>query len=100
MIKHIVFWKLKDSHEGKTKPEIADDLRIRITKLCESISTMKKFDVAVIGDENEMAVDLVLYSEFDSWEGLRTYAEHPDHVAFKSYIQERRTERRVADYEV
>ncbi|MAT40339.1 MAG: stress responsive protein, partial [Ectothiorhodospiraceae bacterium] len=41
MIKHIVFWKLKDSHEGKTKPEIADDLRIRITKLCESISTMK-----------------------------------------------------------
>jgi hypothetical protein len=46
------------------------------------------------------AADLMLYSEFDTWQSLRNYEEHPLHINLRALISPLRAERRVVDYEL
>jgi len=49
---------------------------------------------------SDTACDVVLYSEFESRAALDGYQEHPAHLEMAKFIADRRSERRIADYEV
>ena len=44
--------------------------------------------------------DIILDSEFDSLQDLKTYAVHPEHLKVGAYISKVRTSRAAIDYEL
>ena len=100
MIKHIIMWKLRDSAEGYSKAENAQRMKQQIEAMGQRIPEIKYLEVGINISPSPDAFDIVLYSEFESEDGLKTYQDHPAHLAFKEFIGEIRIEKRVVDYEV
>jgi len=99
VIKHIVMWKLKDSHNGESKSEIIDHIKKILEELNSKISEIVELEVGINFNPSDAAYDVVLYSTFNSREDLDIYQKHPDHLNVAGYISEVRTERTVVDYE-
>lgn len=99
MVKHIVMWRLKDEALGATKEENALKLKETLLALRNEIDELKAVDVGINFNPSEAAFDVVLYSEFESKEGLEAYQKHPEHVKIVEFVGEIRTDRAVVDYE-
>lgn len=97
MIKHIVCWKVDDASLCSKYCEDAADL---LDQIRQQITGLIHLELAVDQSRTEASADLVLYSEFESWDALKHYDQHPLHQEFKDYLGPHRKERRVADYEV
>lgn len=97
MIKHIVCWRVDDPALSQQYCDGAAEL---LQHMREEIAGLLTLELAVDKSRTDMSADLVLYSEFESWEALAHYDQHPLHQQFKDYLGPHRTERRVADYEV
>nr|NIP29005.1 Dabb family protein [Candidatus Dadabacteria bacterium]NIQ12849.1 Dabb family protein [Candidatus Dadabacteria bacterium] len=80
MIKHIVMWKLKDTHNGLEKKDNALKLKKELEDLKNKIVEIQEIEVGINFNESEAACDVVLYSSFNSKEDLTTYQKHPDHM--------------------
>jgi hypothetical protein len=100
MIKHIVFWKLKDQANGSDKAENAQQIKEKLEALNGQIEGLIHLEVGLDFLHSPESVDLVLYSEFESKDALNYYANHPLHKAVMPFIAEARSERRVVDYEM
>lgn len=100
MIKHIVFWKLKDEANGMSKAENAAAIKQKLEDLNGKIEGCLKLEVGFDFLHSPESADVVLYSEFESKAALEFYANHPLHKAVMPFIAEARSERRVVDYEV
>ncbi len=99
MVKHIVFWKLKDEANGMSKAENAAAIKQKLEDLNGKIEGCIKLEVGFDFLHSAESADIVLYSEFESKEALDFYANHPLHKAVMPFIAEARSERRVVDYE-
>ena len=100
MIKHIVIWKLKDDADGFSKDENIQRIKKGLEKLTLTIKEIKKLEVGINFNQTENAYDIILYSEFNSKDALNTYQVHPDHIKFKEFINNLRTDVRVVDYKI
>lgn len=100
MIKHIVFWKLKEEANGMSKEENAKAIKQKLEDLNGKIEGCLKLEVGFDFLQSAESADVVLYSEFRDKEALEFYAAHPLHKAVMPFIAEARSERRVVDYEV
>lgn len=100
MIKHIVMWKLKDSHGGLNKTEIAEKLKLQLEALKSKIPQIKEIEAGINFNPSPASYDVVLYSSFESREDLEIYQKHPDHMKVAEFVSEIRTERCVVDYEL
>ena len=100
MIKHIVFWKLKEEANGLNREENAKAIKQKLEDLNGKIEGCIKLEVGFDFLHSPESADVVLYSEFESREALAYYADHPLHKAVMPFIAEARSERRVVDYEV
>ena len=99
MIRHIVFWKLRSElRQGPGVPDAAQ-LEPSLEAMRTGIAGLRHVELRRNALESAEGADLVLYSEFDSWEALNAYQTHPLHEDFKKLIGPLRTERRVADFE-
>jgi len=99
MVKHIVFWKLKDEANGMSKLENATAIKQKLEDLNGKIEGCIKLEVGFDFLHSAESADVVLYSEFENKEALDFYANHPLHKAVMPFIAEARSERRVVDYE-
>lgn len=99
MVKHIVFWKLKDEANGMSKLENATAIKQKLEDLNGKIEGCIKLEVGFDFLQSAESADVVLYSEFENKEALYFYANHPLHKAVMPFIAEARSERRVVDYE-
>ena len=100
MIKHIVFWTLKDNAAGKSKIENAAELKRVLEGLGDKINVIDKIEVGINVNDSEAAFDVALYSVFDSLDALETYQKHPEHQKVVSFVNEIREKRAVVDYEI
>ncbi|OYU95122.1 MAG: stress responsive protein [Bacteroidetes bacterium B1(2017)] len=100
MIKHIVFWKLKEQANNLNKEENALEIKTKLEALNGQIEGLLSLEVGRDFLGSAESADLVLYSEFESKEALDYYQNHPLHKAIMPFIGEARSERRVVDYEV
>ena len=96
MIKHIVFWRLKDD----AKAENAERIKQVAEALKDKIPEIVSIEIGINIDESDAAWDVALYSEFATPEDLAAYQVHPDHLELGKMIAEVRTDRAVVDYEV
>lgn len=100
MIKHIVLFKLLDEAEGKSKLENAMLLKEQLEALKDVIPEISKIKVYINHvDAAQDNYDIVLDSEFASFEDLGIYSRHPEHVKIGKYLQKVRMSRSAIDYE-
>ncbi|MDD4922014.1 MAG: Dabb family protein [Bacteroidales bacterium] len=100
MIKHIVFWKLKEEALGHDKATNALLIKEKLEALNGQIEGLIKAEVGIDFEGSDMAADVALYTEFASKEDLAFYQQHPKHKAVQAFVGEVRLARQVVDYEV
>lgn len=96
MVKHIVFWNLKEEAEQGLK--VANALKIKegLEGLVGVVPGLLKAEVGIGIPENGW--DLCLYSEFDSKEHLAAYRKHPAHKKVQEFVHQVITGRAACDY--
>ena len=100
MVKHIVFWRLKEFAEGSKKQENALKVKAMLENMRGKIPGMLKLEVGLDFDGSDTASDISLYTEFESRNALDAYQIHSEHMKVKEFLPLVRSERRVVDYEV
>lgn len=98
MVKHIVFWKLKEEAHGNNKAANAVLIKEKLESLAGQIDGLLKIEVGINFLEGNY--DLALYSELEKKETLDIYQNHPKHQALLPFIREAVEDRKAVDYEV
>jgi hypothetical protein len=100
MVRHIVLFKLADEAEGRSKVENALIIKERLEELKNTIPVIRKIEVKInLSEASADNHDVILESEFDTLEDVRTYAVHPEHIKVGEFIAKVRTSRAAIDYE-
>ena len=99
MVKHIVFWRLKDEADGAGKAENALKVKMALEALRGRVPGLLHLEVGVGFGRSEADYDLALYSEFADRAALEAYQRHPEHVAAAALVGRVRSTRAVVDYE-
>ena len=100
MIKHVVFFRLLDEAEGKTKLENAQIIRDGLLALRDKIDVLVDETVGInIPNAKNTDHDICLTCTFKTWEDLDAYATHPEHVKVAQYIGKCKAARSAVDYE-
>ena len=100
MLKHVVMWKLKDNAAGNSKAENAREMKRRLETLAQAIPEIRRLEVGLNIKDSDRAMDVVLYSEFESLETLAAYSGHPAHQEVVTFVREIAAETRVVDYQL
>lgn len=95
MIKHIVFWNIRDDAEKQNNME---KMRELLTSLVGIVPGLVSAEVGF--NYNPKGFDVALYSVFDSKEALESYQIHPAHLAVKKFVHSVIIDRVCADYEI
>lgn len=94
MIKHIVFWNVRDDEK---KQDNMAEMRKRLTSLVGKVDGLISAEVGF--NYNPKGYDLALYSVFKDKESLDGYQVHPEHLKVKEFVHSVITDRCVVDYE-
>jgi hypothetical protein len=99
MLKHIVFWKLKEQAHGNNKTANASLIKEKLEALGGKIDGLLHIEVGcdVLGGTN---YDLALYAELTDKTALDRYQSHPLHQAVLPFVREAAADRKAVDYEV
>lgn len=81
MITHIVFLKLKDKAN-------AEAVKARLDAFPAQIAEIKTYEVGIDEIDTARSFHLSLYSQFDSYDTLKIYNEHPAHIEVLGFIRE------------
>jgi len=94
MVKHIVMFDFKDENKEANLLKAKEVLEALLGK----VPSLKKMEVGINFSEEERAMDLSLYSEFDDAVGLAEYAVHPEHLEVVKFIKSVAIASKVSDY--
>ena len=97
MIKHIVLFKLKNDIEPGQKEALKQDFKRALEALSGKIDCLRSIKVG-LNDNPEESFDIALTTTFDTFDDLRHYANHPDHLAAAAIIKEAKEARACVDY--
>ena len=88
MLKHVVWWTLKEEAEGKSAAENATALVALLKNLEGRIPSLLSLDVsAAMASTTTEACDVILVSTHEDEAGLEAYAKHPEHVACLGFVK-------------
>lgn len=97
MIRHIVFWNLKEENKAETALKIKQDLEA----LKGKIPGLLHIEVGINSpDAPQDNWDVVLNSDFENIDALNAYQVHPLHKEAAVFIGSVRTARACVDYEI
>lgn len=97
MVKHIVFWQLKEE-EAPRAAAIAGDLRALFQAL---LGVVEGLEAIELGENyNNGPYQLALYCAFSSRQAEQAYQTHPAHLAIKQIVHTLVCGRAAVDYEV
>ncbi len=101
MLKHIVWWTLKEEAENATAKENALKIKEIAEALVGKIDGLESLEVAItISETSTVDADVVLQSVHTSKEALQIYAEHPEHQKVGVFIKKVVASRGALDYEI
>ncbi len=96
-------WKLKDSANGKSKQENAQELKSRLEALVGKIDVLRSLEVGINdlytdASYTDASYDMVLTTTFDNEADMKAYATNPLHVAVSNFCKTIRESRVTVDY--
>ena len=99
MIRHIVMFKLTEFETPADKQAKMQEIKTGLEALIDKIDVLRMIRVDFNVNPEE-AWDVILTTELDSLEDVKTYATHPEHVAIsKGIIGPVKADRACVDYE-
>lgn len=99
MVKHIVWFTLKDEAEGASAAENAAKMVSMLTALNGEIPTLHSIEAsAAVLETSTEPVGVILQTVHDDAEGLNAYNIHPKHQECVKFIKEVVSSRRAIDY--
>lgn len=99
MIRHVCMFEFLDFAEGRTRAENVAITKAMLEALPAKIDWIRASTVAVgAPDQPAGNWDLLLISDFDSFEDLERYRVHPDHVAVGTFMKPVRRARSCVDF--
>ena len=99
--KHIVMWKFKEQHNGKSALENARWMKEQLEGLVGVVPELLSAEVGISPALEQAAsgeYDACLVSTFASPEALAAYKVHPKHKAISAYCKEARVKRLAFDW--
>ena len=99
VVKHIVMWDLRDD-SAQSKSHLIALIQNKFESLLGKIPGLLHMEIGVDASHADYACDVVLYSEFDSYESLASYANHPAHLQIRQELEGIRIARHQVDYVV
>ncbi len=101
MIKHIVWWTLKDEASGNLAKENAIIIKKMLEDLQGKIDGLLTIEVSFsIKESTTVPISVVLQSVHGSEEDLKAYGCHPLHLEVGKFIKEVVLTRNAIDYEI
>ncbi len=101
MYKHIVLWKLKETAEGKSREELALEVKRRLDELPTHIPEIVSYETGInIGDYGASFYDVSVVSVFENKDTFWAYTKYPIHDAAVAYIQSVTEAEEIVDYEL
>jgi hypothetical protein len=97
MIKHIVMWNVR-GETPEEKQAAVQTIKEKFEGLIGKIPGLRTLEIGVDVSHISYACDVVLYSEFDSEDALKSYADHPEHQRVKADLEGLRIARHQVDY--
>ena len=100
MIRHVVMWVFPDVSAGRSRDDDVARAVELLRALPAAIPGIRRFEPGVDQLGGERQAHLVLVSDFDDWDALETYQQHPAHLEVVAFFREVGTSRLAVDYEV
>ncbi len=79
MVKHVILWQLKDEFSETQRNEILKNAKDNLEGLLGKIEGLTEIKLQTEKLDSSNA-DMMLYSEFVSFDALKGYQVHPEHV--------------------
>jgi hypothetical protein len=99
MIRHIVMWKLKNFENDEIKALNVKKLKDELYHLKNKIVQIKALNVGIsLNPENEC--DIVLEMDFENFDDLMIYQNHPEHQKVVAFLKTIRELKVAVDYEI
>ena len=100
MVKHIIMFKFLDTACGRSKKENVSIAAEMLSDLMGKVPSLLSSEIFINSDSADNSnYDLLLVTEFNSFDGLKEYATHPLHLKVVDFIKEVRESRACVDYE-
>ncbi|MQY77706.1 MAG: Dabb family protein [Bacteroidetes bacterium] len=100
MYKHVVLWKLKEKVDGKSRAELAAEVKKRLDTLPGFIPEIVEYETGInTGNYGASFYDVSLISVFDNKETFWNYTKYPEHDAVVEYIKSVQEAEQIVDYE-
>lgn len=100
MVKHIILWTLKEMSEDE-KTKVKAEIKTGLESLAGKIPGLLEIKVITEGRLETSNADVMLDSSFESFDALKTYAKHPEHVKVADgKVRPFTTSRSCLDFEV
>ncbi len=98
MLRHVVFFKFKDSAEGGDKQANMSRVKKMLEALVGRVPTLVSMSAGPNAVESASAWDFALVAEFADADGLQAYTVHPEHKKVSEFVSKVRTERASVDF--
>ena len=99
MFRHVLLWKVKDGVEGRSKDEAVAYLSERVLTVKDSVPGIRAIEVGANRAQVGYACDMAVIIDFDSWDDLVAFTEHPAHRDLAAGIAHYQDAHYVVDYE-
>ncbi len=100
MVKHIILWQLKDELSNQERENAKKEIKNGLENLLGKVPGLKEIKVN-INPLNTSNADIMLDSLMESFDALKGYAVHPEHVAVAEGKVKPNVKLRVCmDYEI
>ncbi|NOQ24839.1 MAG: hypothetical protein GQ564_05700 [Bacteroidales bacterium] len=99
MIRHIIMFKFTDVLNDSNRLSKAEKMKSSFSQMKSLINVVKSYDVKVNMKKTDFSYDVVIQSEYDSWEDLDIYLKHTEHQKAIAMCKDIKKEKAVIDYE-
>jgi hypothetical protein len=100
MIKHVVCWKVRKFADAKQKAEKLKTMEKMLLSL-KNLPMVRHIEVGINSLKGDVTnFDIVLITNFNSFEDLHAYQNHPEHKKVSEFVSQIRVARVCVDYEM
>lgn len=99
MIRHIIMFKFTEVKNDEDRLQKTNTIKSSFLPLRNIINVVESYEVAINSRKTEFSYDIALISEFNTWNDLETYLDHPEHKKAIDICKDIEKEKAVIDYE-
>lgn len=100
MVRHVILWKLNEELSAEEKQTVKTGIKAGLEGLVGKVPGLKEVTVNIDGRLETSNCDVMLDCVLESPEALKSYAQHPEHLAVANgKVRPYTVQRTCLDYE-